>query len=539
MEIKYTMELLQPVTTASMGIIGKDINVTVKVDKGGKPVFTGKQMKGVLRKTVKNFKAALENKEEAEEFIKKYFGTEGSDIVEDRKLKIRFSNLKVSSEFNETKIDSRYGIRIDRKTRTTEDNSLFNYEFLNKGLIFEGKIEIDDSIKEEDLKFILASLEHVDFIGGLKSRGLGKVKIKLEQDRDEILNELRNKKNQTNKNISISENIMESYSYTLELREDIILKEEEKGNNISVRDSIQGSTLRGAVIAYFVKNGVELEKLIKIEASDALEVGKKIKLSSSFETKYPIGKEKVKVDKVIHDKISIPDGDRNVKLERSSLTMMDEKINEINIGIDETTKSVKETMLFNTEVILGKRKILKGDFKAPKGLIEKKKKYKIFIGKMKSKGFGKAEILFEDYNAEKIESIKERIENLNKCRDVKKEIRDEFLITFDLMSDIVLPFNELHDVGEQFKILAGLDEKIKFNLEKSFINIKKMGGYNIINQWRKADELIICRGSVITYFVPNYTEILERLNNIESEGLGLRKNEGFGRIRICSARGEE
>ena len=66
-----------------------------------------------------------------------------------------------------------------------------------------------------------------------------------------------------------------------------------------------------------------------------------------------------------------------------------------------------------------------------------------------------------------------------------------------------------------------------------------MGGYNIINQWRKADELIICRGSVITYFVPNYTEILERLNNIESEGLGLRKNEGFGRIRICSARGEE
>ena len=31
---------------------------------------------------------------------------------------------------------------------------------------------------------------------------------------------------------------------------------------------------------------------------------------------------------------------------------------------------------------------------------------------------------------------------------------------------------------------------------------------------------------------------LELLNKIEEEGIGLRKNEGFGRVKICSSRGD-
>lgn len=532
MKINYTVELQQPITTASLGVIGKDIDVTVKLDKDGKPLFSGKQMKGVTRKTIKSFKVALDGKEKAEEFIKKYFGTEGSDIVEDRRFKMRFSNLKVQDEFDSKEyIKSRYGIRVNRKTRTAEHNSLFNYEFLNKGLKFDGEIEINDEIGKEDLEFILASLEHIDFLGGLKSRGLGKVKVRLKENRNKILEQLRNNRKEK-KSINIGKEL-EKYSYILTLEEDIILQEKEEGNNIYTRDSIQGSTVRGAVISHFVKEGIELEKLIKIESSDALEAGEKIKLASCFETKYPVNGKKVKIDKVISDKTEIEDGERKVKLERGSLALMKEKKNEVSIGIDEATESVKETMLFNTEVILKKEKVLKGDFKAPKGLLRKNKKYDIFIGKMKSKGFGKAKIEFKDYEVEKNESIEERIEALN------KNVKEKYLITFDLMSDMVLPFNEFYDAGEQFKILGGFDEKLKFNPQKSFINIKKMGGYNIINQCRKADELIICRGSVITYSVSNYVEILEQLKKIETEGLGLRKNEGFGRLRICSIRGEK
>ena len=31
-------------------------------------------------------------------------------------------------------------------------------------------------------------------------------------------------------------------------------------------------------------------------------------------------------------------------------------------------------------------------------------------------------------------------------------------------------------------------------------------------------------------------EILEKLEKIEKDGIGLRRNEGFGRVRICSER---
>ena len=35
MKVNYTIELLLPAVTASLGVIGKDIDVTVKKDKDG------------------------------------------------------------------------------------------------------------------------------------------------------------------------------------------------------------------------------------------------------------------------------------------------------------------------------------------------------------------------------------------------------------------------------------------------------------------------------------------------------------------------
>ena len=32
------------------------------------------------------------------------------------------------------------------------------------------------------------------------------------------------------------------------------------------------------------------------------------------------------------------------------------------------------------------------------------------------------------------------------------------------------------------------------------------------------------------------TELLEKLEKIEEDGIGLRRNEGFGRVKICTPR---
>ncbi len=540
MKINYTVKLLLPAITASLGTIGKDIDVEIKRDKQGNPFFSGKQVKGILRERILQFKNALN--EDSKSFIKKYFGEEGNYIEKNDFSKIIFSNLTLKKD-NSEKIGSRYGIRIDRRTRTTIPQSLFNYEFLRENNEFEGTLTFKDEIDKEDLKFILASLFHLDFIGGFKSRGLGRVKILINgkdiENLEKIINNLEKEEKKINKDKINNELI--KYSYTLTLDEPLILKARELGNYIEVKKYLQGSTIRGALIEFFVKEGIELDKLLKIKASDATKG--KVSLASLFKTKYQIpGKDKV--DKAQTTVIEIA----GVKLERYSEQDFSIVGNEVSIKIDPKTKSVESGMLFNSEYLSSyekdknqnyKKIELMGDVELPKELINKNQVYTIYIGKLKTKGFGKASIIFKDY-IEKNEDLIPRINKFNEGipKNEKEELKGKTLVTFDLQSDIVLPFNDIYDAQEQFKILANLSDKFEFNYSRSFVNTSKLEGYNLINNIRKIDELVFSRGSVFTFEIENYKDELELLNKIEEKGIGLRKNEGFGRVKICSSRGD-
>ncbi|MFR1676437.1 MAG: RAMP superfamily CRISPR-associated protein [Fusobacterium sp.] len=542
MKINYTVKLKTPALTASLGIIGKDIDVVVKVDSKGKPFFNGKHIKGILKERVTQFKLGLgESEEETKKFIDKYFGKEGNYIKDNNFDKIRFSNL-VLVDKNNYNIDDRYGIKIDRKTRTTVHNSLFRYEHITAGTEFKGDIEVPNKIDREDLKFILACLFHLDTIGGFKSRGIGKVdlfikgrelKYKENEEQediiDKIIDDVFNRDNSKNSQIKLNGKL-KKYSYILSLKEPFILTGREIGNYVEVRDSIQGSTIRGAMIEHFISSkDIPLEKLICIEASDA--ISGDISLASKFITKYAINGDKIETDKIVDPRNEIEDKSKGkgVKLERKGTSMLKAKGNEISIAINSQTKSVEDGMLFNSEYLQCDEKLI-GDIILPEGLVDENKNYTIYLGKMKSKGFGKAVITFGKYEKERA-NLKARIEKLQKQANEK-------ILTFDLQSDLILPFNTIYNVGEQFKTLVGISE-LKFKENKSYINTGKLGGYNIINNIRKVDELVITRGSVLTYEIDDFNSILPQLEEIEEKGLGLRKNEGFGRVKISSERGEK
>lgn len=543
MKINYTVKLKTPALTASLGIIGKDIDVVVKVDSKGKPFFNGKHIKGILKERVTQFKLGLGESEDAtKEFIDKYFGKEGNYIKDNSFDKIRFSNL-VLVDKNNYNIDDRYGIKIDRKTRTTVHNSLFRYEHITAGTEFKGEIEVPDKIDREDLKFILACLFHLDTIGGFKSRGIGKVDVFIKERElkykeneeqediiDKIIDDVFNEGNNQESSKANLNGKLKKYSYTLSLKEPFILTGREIGNYVEVRDSIQGSTVRGAMIEHFAKSkDVSLEDLLCIEASDA--TSGDISLASKFITKYAIDGDKIETDKIVDPRNEIEDKSKGkgVKLERKGTSMLKAKGNEISIAINSQTKSVEDGMLFNSEYLQCDEKLI-GDIVLPEGLVDENKDYTIYLGKMKSKGFGKAVITFGKYEKERV-NLKARIEKLQKQANEK-------ILTFDLQSDLILPFNTIYNVGEQFKALVGISE-LKFEENKSYINTGKLGGYNIINNIRKVDELVITRGSVLTYEIDDFNSILPQLEEIEEKGLGLRKNEGFGRVKISSERGEK
>ena len=104
---------------------------------------------------------------------------------------------------------------------------------------------------------------------------------------------------------------------------------------------------------------------------------------------------------------------------------------------------------------------------------------------------------------------------------------------------MVLPFNEVENVGKQIlQLFENIGNKLMLNTRRTFVNVEKLRGYNIVNQSRKMYEIVITQGSVISYCVKNedIENILEELKNIEKYGVGLRRNEGFGRVKICSER---
>ena len=252
-------------------------------------------------------------------------------------------------------------------------------------------------------------------------------------------------------------------------------------------------------------------------------------------------------------------------MERVSLSSIENIANDISIEIDEKLKSTKNGMLFNFEYISNIDKKIsqkfEGDLKVPKNLLRIGDKITIYLGKYRSKGFGKATLTIKELEKSIIDDnilkndIENRIKNLTKlvrenmeekikCNKKIKSVEDELenidkkVICFDLQSDVIIPFSEIYDTGIQFLILTGLNKTdLKFNKRRSFINIGKLEGYNIINNVRKIDELIFSKGSVFTYNIDDYTdELLNKLVKIEKDGIGLRKNEGFGRVKICSPR---
>lgn len=541
MKVNYTIKLLLPAITASLGTIGKDIDVEIKRDKQGNPFFSGKQIKGILRERILQFKNALN--EDSKSFIEKYFGEEGNYLEKNDYSKIIFSNLTLKKD-SKGKSGNRYGIRIDRRTRSTIPQSLFNYEFLRENNEFEGELRFNNNINKEDLKFILVSLFHLNFIGGFKSRGLGKIEVTVDEkdikNLEKIINNLKSEEEKINKD-KINNKLIK-YGYELVLDEPLILKARELGNYIEVKKYLQGSTIRGALIEFFVKEGIKLDDILKIKASDAIK--DKVSLASSFKTKYKINNEDVIKDKAQTTVVEV----EGIKLERYSKPDFSIVGNEVSVKINPKTKSVESGMLFNTEYLSSYEKnkdnkiekiLLNGDVELPEGLIEKNEKYTIYLGKLKTKGFGKATITFKDY-VEKNESIVSRINAFNEAipENEKEKLSNKTLITFDLQSDMILPYTDIYDAQEQFKILANLSDNFKFNYSRSFVNTSKLEGYNLINNIRKIDELIFNRGSVFTFEVDNYKDELELLNKIEEKGIGLRKNEGFGRVKICSSRGD-
>ena len=537
MIINYSVKLITPALTGQSGVIGKDIDIVTKLDANGFPYFPAKHIKGIIRDKFEYYGLG-----EKEDEVKQIFGFEEDEYD----TKVRFSHLNLSKVYD-TDLKSitdkkdkeilkkflfgdRHGIRVDRETRTTIENSLFSYQYANPSLEFSSSIELKDMNKEQ-VKNLLAALYNIDTIGGQKSRGLGKVEVFVEGFEKKDLTKALEKtfKEIKNEKAELKDHTLNNYKLNLEFLEDAVLTKSEKGNLIVSTTEINSSALRAGIIdalsnKFDFANGKNIEKIVveavKPENSEILP-------ASFFKTKYPINGETRYRNKLLSSEGAIKIGNDESKLERADIKYIKKgkelkynKESEISIAIDRETRSAEESKLFNFEIAKLKGEKLEVTIKTTKELLEAINGLEIYVGKMKSKGYGKAKIAVTQ-DSKNNKTLEKRLNNF----------KDKGFYTLDIVTDIILPFRSIKYVGEELKEFYKLDGD--FLGDKSFIKVEKMAGYSLMNKMPKADEIVIKAGSVLTFS----GEIKNtNLKQLEENGIGLRKSEGYGKIEFCSER---
>ena len=538
MIINYSVNLITPALTGQSGVIGKDIDIVTKLDTNGFPYFPAKHIKGIIRD---KFEYYLGTQEET----KQIFGHEDDKDSKGKAYdtKVRFSHLNLSkvystnlSEISDKEIlksflfGDRHGIRVDRETRTTIENSLFSYQYANPSLEFSSSIELKD-LNKEQVKNLIATLYNIDSIGGQKSRGLGKVEVFVEGFEKKDLTKALEKvfKEINNEKAELKDNTLSNYKFTLKFLEDAILTKSEKGNLIVSNTEINSSALRAGIIdalsnKFDFANGKNIEKIVveevKPEKSEILP-------ASFFKTKYPVDGETRYRNKLLCSDGAVKIGNYESKLERADIKYIKEgkelkfnKESEISIAIDRETRSAEESKLFNFEIAKLKGEKFVITIKTTKELLEAIDGLEVYVGKMKSKGYGKAKVTIVQ-DSKNNATLEERLNKFS----------DKGFYTLDIVTDVILPFRSIKYVGEELKVLYNLEGE--FLGDKSFVKVEKMAGYSLMNNMPKADEIVIKAGSVLTY---SGKAKVEKLKDPEDSGIGLRKSEGYGKIEFCSER---
>jgi len=96
--------------------------------------------------------------------------------------RVKFPDMRIRSEWKETMFEVRDGVAIDRDSETQKSRALYDFEIVPPGTQFEFKMIVDNP-EDWELNLLLNCLDMFNkgyiSLGGIKSRGLGTVKITL------------------------------------------------------------------------------------------------------------------------------------------------------------------------------------------------------------------------------------------------------------------------------------------------------------------------------------------------------------------------
>jgi CRISPR-associated protein Csx10 len=200
------------------------------------------------------------------------------------------------------------------------------------------------------------------------------------------------------------------------------------------------------------------------------------------------------------------------------------KIIEMHNRIDKATQNTKSDSLFSYQLLDETGKKYRGQIQVAEDsdlieFIENMNGEKIGIGKARTSGYGCFQFQIQEGTS----------------REMDVYFDNDFGDTVNvyLLSDLII-MDEFHRYQTVLTPqLLGLEKELE--LVKSFCCGEKIQGFNAKHQRPRIDDIAIKKGSCFLYSLrpgANRETIQTRIQEIESGSIGLRKNEGFGRLRF-------
>jgi CRISPR-associated protein Csx10 len=481
--------------------------------------------------------------------------------------------------------------KIDMKMRTAEEEKLFSEEIGNKGTSFIFTISNDSKNKRiiEEAAFIMASCRMIKSLGSSRTRGKGRCSVHLvdadEGYTEEELLDIFKSRWLDNRELNIPDGILQqepignheskrkSFTVVLLTEEPLLIANRgESGNRFYTNTYIPGYTFLGALAWSIARRHdvedneeiyerfVEYFKRGKLRVSPlypALRIGSDIypSIPSPFDLLscelYPV------FEKDGHDvagfatrELELTNCEICAKKDiRSYMKPMNEFLavrespkhleivevplrEEMHITIDPVKKNVVIGDLFGYMAIesgqyfIGTIEIEDWtNFVNIMGIDNENLLFYLRIGKASSRGYGKTRIRL---------LLNENTEDLFVGQKLAERVTDITVpIRMTLITDAIIMDNWgrfLNDIDEKtLKSLLDVDVKVI----SSYTESKNVDGFNAYLGLPKWRDIAMCAGSTIGFSVIEACDsdsLLKRFEEIEKTGIGIRREEGFGKV---------
>ena len=507
------MELLSDAIIGSGYSIPGGEDIAICRDKKGYPYLKGSTVKGLLRESLENWLVWTGGS--AEELTDLLGDSGWTGAATGRKLhltELRLAELPANAE-------NCYAVRTFTalETGVVKQGTLRTAACIRSGLRFCGEIECN----EDDVPLIESALAGIKWIGTMRSRGFGRVRITVEKRSIE----------RQARPIKTANCIR----YRLLTKSPVLITDlsRSRGNGMESRNYIPGASIRGLVASTLAENDPEAFAAIRpallgceTRFLDAIPVQGVLPPLPSLMGFYE--------DKTETEfQCILKDGRISPGLKRAKLgafcTLEGDTLRYWNAATGGTArislchKEEAETELFQTrylepdQVLEGYILLNQPELAEP---ISKVLCGTVWLGADRYGGFGKCEVV-------DLECLEQPAWIDAYAFQSQAEISTELYLL------AVSPFSMLDENGEP----CGLNEKtLAEKLGVGLVSVRfcassvaEFGGYNRIWESRVPAVAMYDRGSVFHLHCDKVPE-LDRIRGLEHDGLGIRRSEGFGQV---------